>query len=384
LRIEPPPFLHDPALQAVLHALPTARLVGGAVRDAIAGRPVADIDLAVPEPPDAVMVALHRAGLKHAPTGLQHGTVTAISGGHGFEVTTLRTDERTDGRHAEVAWTADWRQDAARRDFTINAMSMTPAGEVFDYFSGVEDLAAGRVRFVGDARQRIAEDYLRVLRFFRFYARYGTDSPDETTSNALRDAVPYLGQLSVERIWSELKRILSVPDCLASLRLMHRLGVLEGVLLHGADLAALERLVRSGAPADPLLRLVALYREAAAMAERLKLSNAEAATLGALAGAAPEPTWSDGDLHRALVDTLPEVLIGRAWLAGAPASLRARIATLPRPVFPLAGRDAVALGIPPGPAVGRLLASVRSWWMDGGCVADAAACRAELARLAAR
>jgi poly(A) polymerase/tRNA nucleotidyltransferase (CCA-adding enzyme) len=385
-QITPPAFLHDPALQSVLAALPDARLVGGAVRDAIAGRIVADVDLAVPRPPQAVIVALAKARLKHVPTGLQHGTITAISGGRGFEITTLRTDERTDGRHAEVAWTEDWQQDAARRDFTINAMSMTPGGAVYDYFGGLDDLAAGRVRFVGEARQRIAEDYLRVLRFFRFQARYGTELPDDTTALALRDAAPKLGQLSAERVWSELKRILSVPDCMAAVGLMHELGVLEAVLLHGVDIAALGRLVAAGAPADPLLRLVALYPGAAAMAERLRLSKAEAATLEGLAGPPPDPAWHDDDVRRALVDTAAEALIGRAWLAGGDAwqGLRARITEMKRPVFPLSGRDAVALGVLPGPAVGALLGQVRDWWMAGGCVAGAEACRAELARLAAR
>ena len=230
LRIPPPPFLADPALQRVLAALPSARLVGGAVRDTIAGLPVADIDLATPETPERVMEALERAGLKHAPTGLQHGTVTAISGGRGFEVTTLRTDERTDGRHAEVAWTTEWRADAARRDFTINAMSMRPDGAVFDYFGGIEDLLDGRVRFVGDPARRMSEDYLRVLRFFRFAARYGRAAPDAGTEQALRDAVPALGRLSAERVWSELKRILAVPDALPAIETMARLGVLDAVL----------------------------------------------------------------------------------------------------------------------------------------------------------
>jgi poly(A) polymerase/tRNA nucleotidyltransferase (CCA-adding enzyme) len=385
-QIAPPPFMYDPALLAVLAALPDARLVGGAVRDAIAGRPVADVDLAVPRPPEAVIAVLDKAGLKHAPTGLQHGTVTAISGGRGFEITTLRTDQRTDGRHAEVVWTEDWQQDAARRDFTINAMSMTPGGAVYDYFGGLDDLAAGRVRFVGEARQRIAEDYLRVLRFFRFQARYGAAEPDLATAEALRDAVPKLSLLSAERVWSELKRILAVPDCLAAVGLMHALGVLEAVLLHGVDMTALERLVESGAPPDPLLRLVALYPGAVAMAERLRLSKAEASTLEGLAGPAPDPAWGDHALRRALVDTAPEVLIGRAWLAGGEAwqGLRARIGAMQRPVFPLSGRDAVALGVPPGPAVGGLLAAVRGWWLAGGCVAGVDACRAELARLAAR
>jgi poly(A) polymerase/tRNA nucleotidyltransferase (CCA-adding enzyme) len=386
--IEPPAFLNDPALLAVLAALPAARLVGGAVRDTIACRPVADIDLATPDPPEAVIAALDRAGLKHAPTGLQHGTVTAISGGRGFEVTTLRTDERTDGRHADVAWTLDWQQDAARRDFTINALSMSRDGAVYDYFDGLADLAAGRVRFVGDATRRIAEDYLRVLRFFRFHARYGIAPPDPGTEAALQAAVPHLARLSAERVWSELKRILAIPGALPSIRGMHTLGVLDAVLQRPVDLAALARLIDADAPPDPLLRLVALDPQAAAMAERLKLSNLEATTLTGLAGPAPDPAASDDDLRRALVDTPPEALIGRAWLQGGAAApwsgLRARLATMPRPRFPLAGRDALALGVPPGPAVGALLADVRAWWLAGGCLADAASCRAELARRAGR
>lgn len=170
LRIAPPDWLTQPPLAAVLAALPEARIAGGAVRDTLAGRPVADIDLATPRPPDRVMAALNAAGIRTVPTGLAHGTVTAVAGGRGFEITTLRRDVETDGRHAVVAFTDDWRQDAARRDFTLNALSMTPDGAVYDYFGGIADLRAGVVRFVGDPAQRIAEDYLRILRFFRFLA----------------------------------------------------------------------------------------------------------------------------------------------------------------------------------------------------------------------
>lgn len=389
LRVEPPDFLQDPALRAVLAALPEARIVGGAVRDTLAGRPVADVDLATPDLPGAVIAALDRAGLKHAPTGLQHGTVTAISGGRGFEVTTLRTDEQTDGRHAAVRWTPDWQQDAARRDFTINAMSMTADGAgcaVFDYFGGLEDLRACRVRFVGEPAQRIAEDYLRVLRFFRFHARYGSGQPDAATTQALREAAPRLGRLSVERVWSELTRILAVPDGLPAIALMAELGVLDAALDQHANLPALGRLVHAGAPPDPLLRLAATADDVARLAERLKLSAAEAAELTALAGPAPDPAWDDDDLRRALAVTPAATWIGRAWLAGgsAPAwaALRDRLGRMKRPVFPLAGRDAVRLGVPPGPEVGALLATVRAWWMAGGCVADAAACRAQLASAA--
>jgi poly(A) polymerase len=386
LRIAPPAFLADPGLAAVLRALPEARVVGGAVRDALAGRPVADVDLATPRPPDLVTRALEQAGIRAIPTGLDHGTITAVVGGRGVEITTLRRDVATDGRHASVAFTDDWREDAARRDFTINALSMTPDGAVFDYFAGIADLRAGIVRFVGDPAARIAEDYLRILRFFRFHARYGTGAPDPAALAAIRAGVGGMAILSAERVWSELFRILSAPDPCGTIALMADLGVLAAVLPEGADPARLARLVAAGAPADPLLRLAALLTgDADALADRLRLSGAERERLVALRGApVPDPAADDAGLRRLLADTPGDILIGRAWLAGggAPgwAGLRARLAALPRPVFPLEGRDALALGVAPGLRVGQLLRAVRGWWLAGGCVADAAACRAELAR----
>ncbi len=385
LRIAPPAFLSDPALLAVLAALPGVRLVGGCVRDAIAGRPVADIDLATPLPPDAVTRALQDAGLRAVPTGLDHGTITAVSGGRGFEVTTLRRDQATDGRHAQVAWTADWQEDAARRDFTVNAMSMLPDGAVYDYFDGAADLRAGRVRFVGDPAARIAEDYLRILRFFRFHARYGHGEPIAAALTALREGVPGLARLSPERVWSELKRILLTPDPRGAIRLMDGLGVLPAVLPGPFDLHRLDKLVRADGPADPLLRLAALVPGAGLdLAARLRMSAAERDRLVAWAGPSPAPGMDDDALRRLLADAPPGALPGRAWLAGDAgpdwAALRDRLAALPRPVFPLEGRDALALGVPPGPGVGELLRGVRAWWMEGGCRAGAAACRAELAR----
>ena len=212
LRIAPPAFLAEPGLAAVMAALPEARVVGGAVRDTLAGRTVAEIDLATPRTPDQVTEALQAAGIRAVPTGLDHGTVTAVADGRSFEITTLRRDVETDGRHAVVTFTDDWQADAARRDFTINAMSLTRAGEVFDYFGGVADLRAGVVRFVGDPATRIAEDYLRILRYFRFFARYGRDVADPRALAAIRAGVPGLPRLSVERVWSELARILSARD----------------------------------------------------------------------------------------------------------------------------------------------------------------------------
>ncbi len=365
-----PAFLDDPALAAVWDALPGARVVGGAVRDALACLPVADIDLATPLPPDVAIAALEARGLRVIPTGLEHGTVTAISDGRAFEVTTLRRDLETDGRHAVVAFTDDWAADAARRDFTINAMSMTRDGRVLDLFGGREDLAAGRVRFVGDAAQRIAEDYLRILRFFRFHARYGGAAPDAPTRAALAGGVPGLAQLSPERVWSELKRILIVPDPMSALTLMRELGILAAILPEAAGLFQLAALVTVGGPAEALLRLAALMPGATgAMATRLRLSAVEAQGLLDLRGPVPEEAAEDVDFRRALADTSLAILLRRGWLAGRSAAWRARLAALPRPVFPLQGRDLLALGMPPGPAVGQALAVLRQAWLDGGCVA---------------
>ena len=282
-------LLADPDLGRILTALPRARVVGGAVRDAIAGRGVADIDLATPAPPEVTSAALEAAGFRVIPTGLAHGTVTAVRDGRPFEITTLRRDVATDGRHAEVAWTDDWREDAARRDFTINAMSLDRAGTVHDYFGGQEDLAAGIVRFVGEPGRRIAEDYLRILRFFRFLARYG----------------------------------------------------------RGA-------------------------RDTAALEARLNLSNAEAARLTAMQeGPVPRPDDTDATLRRLLADETAGALADRSFLhanAGAGwESLRARLTTMPRPVFPLEGRDALAMGAAPGPAIGEALRQTRFAWLAQGC-----------------
>ena len=388
-RIAPPTLLREPGPAAVLAALPSARLVGGAVRDTVAGLPVADIDLATPLTPDRATAALEAAGIRVVPSGLDHGTVTAVADGRNIEITTLRRDEDTDGRHARVAFTTDWREDAARRDFTINALSMTPDGAVFDYFGGLDDLGAGRVRFVGDAARRIAEDYLRALRFFRFQARYGHGEPDAAALAAIRAAVPHLGRLSAERVWSELGRLLGASDPRGAIALMAALGVLAAVLPEGADPAQLARLVAAAAPVDAILRLAALLTgDAGTLAARLKLSGAERDRLVALRSPPiPTPNEDDAALRRLLADEAADVLIGRIWLAGGDADgwpgLRARVAALPRPRFPLEGRDVLAFGVPPGPRVGALLRAVRAWWLAGGCTATAEACVAELARLVA-
>lgn len=383
---EVPAFLTDPVLGAVMAALPEARVVGGAVRDALAGREITDIDLATPGTPERVMQALQAAGIRAVPTGIEHGTVTAVVDGRGFEITTLRRDVATDGRHAIVAFTDDWRADAARRDFTINAMSMSRAGEVFDYFGGIADLRAGIVRFVGDPATRIAEDYLRILRYFRFFARYASGPADAAAIAAIRAGVPGLAGLSAERVWSELSRILEAPDPRGAVALMAELGVLNAVLPEGTDVARLARLVEAGAPAHSLLRLAALLADdAMSVATRLRMSAAERDLLIALhTGPVPLPDDDDAALRRRLAEEPASLLIDRTWLTGTAAAewtaLRQRLASMQRPVFPLEGRDVLALGEPEGPRVGMLLRAVRQWWMDGGCVADRQACLAELAR----
>lgn len=423
-QIPRPSFLDQPEVAAVLAALPGARAVGGCVRDALAGRDSADVDVAAPFAPEVIAARLREAGLKVFETGLAHGTVTAVLNRAPVEVTALRRDVLTDGRHAVVEWTSDWREDAARRDFTINAMSLTAEGALFDYFGGRGDLASGLVRFVGDPDTRLAEDYLRALRFFRFQARYGRGVPDPAAVAAIRRAVPGLGRLSAERIWMELKRILSVPEPLAAVALMAATGVLGAVLPEAEPPDLLPALLAIGAPADALLRLMgllftpeptALAQRIGAVRRRLRPSGAEAALLEALATQDDElapnpfqlsPSLSDAALRPMLaraerqwrgVETTA-LLLRRSWLAQALpreiwflpetwttdaeawTGLRRRIAALPVPQFPLAGRDAMALGMPPGPAIGALLEVVRSWWLARGCEDDRETCLVELRR----
>jgi poly(A) polymerase len=399
--LAPPPVLACGAPAAVLAALPGARAVGGAVRDALAGLPVHDVDVAAPLPPDAIAARLREAGLKVFETGLAHGTVTAVLGHQPVEVTSLRRDVATDGRHAEVEWTTDWREDAARRDFTINAMSLSAEGALWDYFGGREDLAAGRVRFVGDPATRLREDYLRALRFFRFQARYGRGAPDPAAVAAIRAAVPGLARLSAERVWAEIKRLMEAPDPSGAAALMAETGVLGAVLPEAVppQAEALRRAVAASLPRDPLLRTAVLLDPATAgsgarIAERLRLSNEERDRLVRL---------HDGDASRPGVPPGVDLPARMRWLArcgdaggaadaawlaeartGADLSaLRAWAAATPVPVLPVLGRDALALGVPPGPAVGRLLARLRAWWEEGGCAAAREACLSRLRELAA-
>jgi poly(A) polymerase/tRNA nucleotidyltransferase (CCA-adding enzyme) len=378
-----PAFLADPAPRAIFAALPGARAVGGCVRDHLAGLPVHDIDMAAPFPPEEIARRLTTAGLRVFETGLAHGTVTAVLDRAPIEVTSLRRDVLTDGRHAEVAWTTDWDEDAARRDFTINAMSMEGDGTLHDPFGGVADLAARRVRFVGDAATRLAEDYLRALRFFRFQARYGGEVPDAEALEAIRAAVPGLARLSAERVWSEIKRLLVAPDPRAALTLMAESGVLPAILPEAGAPARLDVAVARG-EGDVLLRLALLLPvgvDVPALARRLKFSGEEAARLRALHATGVVPTDpSDPRARRrfaAEVTARGHARPGEVALVAA-AQGRDDLAPLfdlgPGPEFPLQGRDALGLGVPPGPRVGALLAATRAWWLAGGAEAGREAC----------
>lgn len=348
------------------------RVVGGAVRDGLLGLPVADIDFATRLEPGAVIAALETAGLKAVPTGLAHGTVTAVAGGQPYEVTTLRRDVETDGRRAKVTFTGDWEADAARRDFTINALYADPlTGAVADWFGGVADLAARRVRFIGDPLVRINEDHLRILRFFRFSGRYAAElDPPGLAACAAR--AKDLMTLSRERVRDELLKILGAPDPLAVVAAMHAHGILAAVLPEADDLPRLARLLaaeaRAGAAPSPLRRLAALLPEdpalAVAVAGRLRLSNAERARLVAIMTPGPVPAdpralaWRVG--REAAIDRL--LLTDDAGAAGWLPQLAAWTA----PRLPISGRDLIAMGLPPGPRVSKALAEVEARWIAAG------------------
>lgn len=389
----------EPATRRVIEALArggvAARFVGGAVRDALLGRDVVDIDIATPAPPEAVMGLLTKAGIKVVPTGIDHGTVTAVAPPRHFEITTLRHDVEPLGRRARVAFTGDWAADAERRDFTMNALFLDPDGRIHDPVGGLADLRAGRVRFVGDPETRIREDVLRLLRFYRFHAHYGRGPADRAARQACRALAGLLPTLSAERVAAELLKLLAAPDPLPALRLMAEDGVLEAVLPEARRPDRLAGLVAIEPEIDPIRRLAALIEVdgtgALALARRLRLSTAQRDRLAALAES-PSPVALDADeraQRRALYRLGPALYRDRVLLRaaerGAGARARALLAAAEAAgplVFPLKGRDAAALGVPAGPGIGRLLAEVETWWEAGDFRADRAQCLARLEALA--
>jgi poly(A) polymerase len=359
----------DKVLAALGAAEGLTRYVGGAVRDDLLGLKVNDVDFATRLRPDEVVERLQSAGLKAVPTGFEHGTVTAVSDGHPYEVTTLRRDVETFGRHATVSFTDDWEEDAARRDFTINALMADPlSGEIFDYFGGLADLAERRVRFIGDPFERIAEDHLRILRFFRFHARFGRGDPDAAALDACAARANDLMALSRERIADELLKLLSVDDPSPTVRVILDRSILKPVIpeiLSPDPLSALVAAEREAAIApDPLRRLASLLppdpAAAAAVAARLKLSNRARKRLACAA----DRTIAD-DPRVTAYRFGKECAVDRLLLAGRPADA-ATISSWTLPRLPVGGGALIKRGIPEGPAVSRTLRAIEEEWANSG------------------
>ncbi|WP_187335731.1 CCA tRNA nucleotidyltransferase [Novosphingopyxis iocasae] len=371
------PWRRDPALLAVVDALSDGeerpRIVGGAVRDSLLGREVKDIDLATPLLPEDVMQRLKAAGLKAVPTGIDHGTVTAVADNRPFEVTTLRRDVSTDGRRATVAFSTDWREDAARRDFTINALYADPQnGAISDYFGGLDDLDAQRLRFIGDADRRIAEDHLRILRYFRFLARFGRSELDAEAYAACKAGANSLKGLSRERIADELTKLLSLDDPRFAVNAMAQGGIFAPILPEVEGPAPFDRLVAReheyGIAPDPMRRLLALLpadpEVAATVAARLKLSKRQRAALQSAIAAR-----GAADSRRAAYDHGLDAARDAALLYADDAELDERLAALDGwtpPRFPLKGADLIARGLNPGPELGQRLRAIEARWIEEG------------------
>lgn len=377
-RLENTDWIDAPTTRAVIAALHaarpgSARFVGGCVRNEIMGQPVDDIDIATQLAPEAVIAALEAAGIRAIPTGIEHGTITAVVDSKPFEITTLRRDVETDGRHAVVAFTEDWNEDAARRDFRLNALYADPDGTLHDpNGGGLEDAEARRVIFIGDADQRLREDYLRILRFYRFNAWYGAGIDPEGQAACARQK-DGLHQIAVERIWKELRKLLSAPDPTPAINAMVESEVLSLLLpesrsldgLH--DLRVSETLARVGA--EPMLRLMALIDRSApsvmAVSKRLKLSNAEAdrLTMWAADNLPAVQGMTGAELRRALYWHGKQAVVDRALTSGE--NVRDHLYAIrawKRPEFPIGGEDALAAGLE-GPAIGKALRALEEWWM---------------------
>ncbi len=396
-------WIRNPETRRLVDALQQAggqvRFVGGCVRDDLLGQPVGDIDLATTLLPEVVMAALEKAGIKVVATGLQHGTVTAVIDENSWEITTLRRDVATDGRHATVNFTEDWKADAARRDLTINAMSRDPDGALHDYFDGKGDLKAGRIRFVGDPWTRIREDYLRLLRLFRMHAYFGRVPLDKNILEACRDLAPGMAQLSGERVRTELFRLLAAPRPINAVRQMTESGVMAETLPgFEITLERFTKLVRiagtsrsrstriNDAARDPLLRFATLAisgeTDADRAAERLRLANQEQKRLhAAVSLSAPAPDSLRATLYRHGREAVLDGIL-LAWAAdggsGNWRQLFQRAARLKTPTLPVSSRDAAGRGVAPGPEMGALLKEIEVWWLSGNCVAGRRVCLTRL------
>jgi poly(A) polymerase len=375
-----------------------ARAVGGAVRNALLGAPVLEVDVATTAVPDEVVKRVTAAGFKAVPTGIDHGTVTVVIDKHPFEVTTLRKDVETYGRHAKVEFGRDWKADAERRDFTINALSATRDGAVYDYAGGLDDLVHHRVRFIGNPAKRIEEDYLRILRFFRFHAAYGAGHPDAASLAACITARKGLDQLSRERVRMELLKLLVAPHATATLAVMAHAGLLLLVLGGVPYLADFENVAKvetaTGTSPDAVRRLgalgVVIAEDAERLWQRLRLTNNEHERLASMAEGwrRISPTFGENAARALLYRLSPQHFTDHALLGWARSEANAHdvkwheLATLPQrwaaPEFPLKAADFMQRGLAQGPALGAALAAAERAWVSAGFPNDQTA----LARIA--
>ncbi len=394
INVDQAPWLSDPDVQAIMKALPdgTTRFVGGCVRNTLWGMEVGDIDMATQLEPEAVAAALDAHNIRYVPTGIEHGTLTAVIQGRPYEITSLRRDVETDGRRAVIAYTQDWAEDAQRRDFTVNALYADVHGQIFDPSGkGLADIETRRFRFVGDADQRVREDYLRILRYFRFLARYGGQNKvDAEALRACRENRAGLKTLSAERIWSELKKTLSAPDPRRAFRIMQTNDILEVTLPEASNVEGLELLWKleqsEELTHDPMLRLMAMAARdelaTAGLCRRLKMSNAEKGRLLSWAGDATPMSadMSESEQKVAIYKAGQTVARDRALIraAGAddPSKQKGWMAlahltdTWELPEFPLTGKDLMKTGMPSGPAIGRALQALEALWIRSGFEAN--------------
>ncbi len=381
-------WMNTPATRQVVQALTDAkpdcvRFVGGCVRNTLMDRPADDVDMATQLEPDAVIAALKKADIHVVPTGLAHGTVSAIVGGKPFEITTLRKDVATDGRHAEVVFTTDWEEDSARRDFRFNAIYADPTdGALYDPQDGIKDALAGHVAFVGDPDTRIREDYLRILRFFRFFAWYGEVRPDRDSVKACARLKDGMGKLSAERVWKELKKLLSAPDPSKSLRWMRTAEALQVILpesIHvdrACAFIALEK--EMGWAPDPVLRLMAMVdaRRWSVIAKRLKLSNKEKNRMKAWFDAGEvDPGEDYMDVSRRFYRKIVSGYVDAAKIAMGTLFDRDRrnVQDLmefadewERPVFPVSAKNLMDEGYTEGRELGDILWDMEDEWIASG------------------
>ncbi len=373
-------WLLDPALRRLFDALgeDNARIVGGAVRNALIGMPVQDVDIATRLPPEDVMRRAEQAGFSVHPVGLDHGSVLVARGGRTYEVTTLRHDVETDGRHARVAFTDDWEADARRRDFTMNALYADARGNIYDPLGGLPDVRARRVRFIGDARERIREDYLRILRFFRFWAQYAREDPDPEALKAVSELREGLSRISRERIREEMRRLLVAPRAVEAMLHMAHTGVLDHVVPETCrrNFEALARMVaddgRHGLAPDWLLRLATFCTPLPDLKDAFRLSRKEAERLEFLRKAGNPPSdirgWRELAWRNGLDAACDIARYAHATDRLDDATFKLALDALhdwTPPVFPLTGKDVIAAGVAPGPAVGQTLRKVQDRWIAG-------------------